>query len=69
MTDRVVCRECHRPIRTAASRALGYGRKCAEDLGLTPPRRPRIARPAPARKTTGVAPDQTAIPIQLELTP
>ncbi|MCF2531725.1 DUF6011 domain-containing protein [Yinghuangia soli] len=67
MTSRTVCRGCRRPLRAAASVALGYGRKCATELGILQPRQPRAPHRADDRQAEQHHPGQTAIPIQMEI--
>lgn len=60
------CCFCPNPLRTAESKARGYGPVCGEKNGLIPPpepRRPRVTTPVKP-VTTRVHPGQTAIPIQ-----
>ncbi|WP_374192732.1 DUF6011 domain-containing protein [Streptomyces sp. MBT62] len=64
------CAYCPQPLRTAESKARGYGPVCGQKLGLIPRRTPRRSRaPTPVTPVTTrrAHPGQTAIPIQPEL--
>lgn len=60
------CADCRRVLTDPASAVRGYGPVCADRRGLIPRRTPRAA--APASETPDVHPDQTALPIQMEIT-
>jgi uncharacterized protein DUF6011 len=66
------CRYCPRTLRTAESKARGYGLICGRKNGLIPPATPRQSR-AMTQVTPVMMPDvhpgQTAIPIQPQLPP
>ncbi|MEU6535556.1 DUF6011 domain-containing protein [Streptomyces sp. NPDC047000] len=63
------CRYCPRPLRTAESKARGYGLICGRKRGLIPPAQTRQQR-AMTQVTPGMTPDihpgQTAIPIPIQ---
>ncbi|MGW5408979.1 zinc finger domain-containing protein [Streptomyces spiralis] len=63
------CRYCPRTLRTAESKARGYGLVCGRKLGLIPPPMPRHARPTPVKPATtpDAHPDQTAIPLEPQM--
>ncbi|MFE9906450.1 DUF6011 domain-containing protein [Streptomyces achromogenes] len=64
------CRYCPRRLRTAESRARGYGLICGRKLGLIPPSAPRqrgTTTPVTTVALPNIHPNQTTIPIQPEL--
>ncbi|MFJ8054916.1 DUF6011 domain-containing protein [Streptomyces sp. NPDC096142] len=64
------CAYCPQQLRTAESKARGYGPICGQKLGLIPkptPRRARALTPVTPVMTPTVHPGQTAIPIQPQL--
>lgn len=68
------CMFCNRPLKTAESQRLGYGKDCGRKCGLTPAKPRRAARAKAARQMAlmsrileqpppPVLPGQTEIPL------
>ncbi|MFE8961785.1 DUF6011 domain-containing protein [Streptomyces iakyrus] len=54
---------CGRWLKSPAAVALGYGRVCAERLGITTPSRRTATTNRPTESAVEVHPDQAALPL------